>query len=183
MPELTVVAAELAQTARAATRPVVLIDGGSGAGKSTLAALLAPQLGAQLLHLEDMYRGWDDLAGTSERVHTHVLVSEAPGWWGWDWDRARLGAWHPIDPTLPLVLEGSGALSRRNRSAATLGIWIELDAATRQTRALARDGERYAPHWNRWAAQEAAFAARESPAAIADIVLDAASGDLTLRNF
>jgi cytidylate kinase len=183
VPELTGVVDEIAAAARRAARPVVLIDGGSGAGKSTLGALVAPRLGAQLLHLEDMYRGWDDLAGTSEQVYTLVLASATPGWRDWRWDRDEPGEWHPLDPALPLVVEGSGALSKRNRSAATLAIWIELDAITRQTRAIARDGERYAPHWHRWAAQEAAFAAREQPAALADIVLDAGSGDLTLRNF
>jgi hypothetical protein len=48
---------------------------------------------------------------------------------------------------------------------------VELDEATRKRRALARDGEAYAPYWDRWAAQEAAFIAREHPQALADRVV------------
>ena len=182
MPDLTAAAGQLVRIAQTASRPVVLIDGGSGSGKSVLGSLLAPLLGARLLQLEDMYPGWDGLERASADLYELVLTSETPSWRDWDWERSEPVSWHQLDPTSPLVVEGSGALSRRNRSAATLGIWIELDAETRKQRAIARDGDRYAPHWDRWAAQETAFGARERPAELADVVLDAASGGLTLRN-
>jgi hypothetical protein len=80
------------------------------------------------------------------------------------------------------VVEGSGALSARNRAVATFGIWIELDEATRKSRALDRDGDRYAPHWDRWAQQEREFALREHPSELADVIVRGDTGELRVRS-
>ena len=157
---------------RHAGRPVVLIDGGSGSGKTTLAAALAPVLAAQLVRLDDFYPGWDGLESASAAVHHDVLSPVGPGWRRWNWMTDSAAEWHPIDPTLPLVIEGSGCLSHANRERATFGIWVELDASTRKKRALARDGDAYAPYWDRWAAQEQSFGLRECPQRLADVILD-----------
>ncbi|MFT4029693.1 MAG: ATP-binding protein [Protaetiibacter sp.] len=156
---------------REVPRPVVLIDGGSGSGKSTLAGRLAPRLGAQLVRLDDVYPGWDGLEAASAHLVKEVL-GDPPRWRRWDWAAERPAEWHELDPARPLVVEGSGSLSRAARERADLAIWIELDAAERKRRALARDGDGYAPHWERWAAQEAAFRARERPELLADVVID-----------
>jgi hypothetical protein len=169
VPELVTSFDELVARAAAHPRPVVLIDGGSGAGKTSLGRRLAPALGAQLVSLDDIYPGWDGLEAGSAAVVADVLRSGDPGWRGWDWASERPGGWHPLDPVRPLVVEGCGALSRAARRRATLGIWVELDAEERRRRALARDGDAYAPHWDRWARQEAAFAAREHPHLRADV--------------
>jgi gluconate kinase len=160
----------LAARAAAAPRPVVLVDGGSGAGKTSLGRRLAPALGAQLVSLDDIYPGWDGLEAGSAAVVTDVLRSTDPGWRGWDWRDERAAGWHPVDPDRPLVIEGCGALSRAAREHATFGVWVELDAAERKRRALERDGAAYAPHWDRWARQEAAFWAREHPWELADLI-------------
>lgn len=162
---------------RLACRPIVLIDGGSGSGKTTLAAALAPALAAQLVRLEDFYPGWEGLESASAAVCRDVLAPESPGWRRWDWTTGSAAEWHPLDATLPLVIEGSGCLSRANRARATFAVWVELDAPSRKQRALARDGGAYAPHWDRWAAQESRFAKRERPAQLADLVLS--GGDVT----
>jgi hypothetical protein len=160
----------LVELASAAPRPVVLVDGGSGAGKTSLGERLAPALGAQLVSLDSLYPGWDGLEAGSAAVAATVLRSRDPGWTRWDWAAGRPAEWHPVDPGLPLVVEGCGALSRAARARATLGVWVELDAAERRRRALARDGAAYEPYWERWAAQEAAFGAREHPQDLADAV-------------
>jgi predicted kinase len=168
----TVLAAGLLAAARASVRPVVLIDGGSGSGKSTIASALADSLGAQLVSLEDFYPGWRGLESASAAVRATVLAPDAPGFWRWDWARGERADWHPLDPARSIVIEGSGSLSAASRALATLGIWVELDAETRKARALARDGDLYAPWWDIWAEQEATFAAREHPAERADLTLD-----------
>jgi hypothetical protein len=61
--------------ASAALRPVVLLDGRSGTGKTTLAGVLAGRLGAQLVHLDDLYPGWDGLRAASEAVVAEVLAA------------------------------------------------------------------------------------------------------------
>ncbi len=122
---------------------------------------------AQLVRLDDIYPGWDGLEAGSRHVAEFVL-SERPRWQRWDWTAGRPAEWHDLDPTRPIVVEGCGALSRVSRARADWGIWVELDDAARKQRALARDGDAYAPHWERWAAQELAFIARENPQALAD---------------
>jgi len=162
--------ASLVRSISTVPRPVVLIDGRSGSGKSSLADELAPALGAQLVRLDDIYPGWDGLQTGSDHVHEFVLTSH-PRWQAWDWDTDSPGEWRELDASAPLVIEGAGTLSAANRRLATYGIWIEMDATTRKQRALARDGDLYAPHWERWAAQEEAFAASGHPRGRADIEL------------
>jgi len=155
------------------TAPILLIDGRSGSGKSELAtAIIAGWPEAQLLRLDDLYPGWDGLSAGSQHVHDEVLAREAPRWRRWHWLASRPAEWNALDPERPLVIEGSGALSRSNRAFADHAIWVELDDETRKARALARDGELYAPHWDRWAAQEEEFIRRESPKTLADVVVD-----------
>jgi hypothetical protein len=168
----------LGRVLASASRPVVLVDGGSGSGKTTLAGSLVAAFPGPvtLIRLDDIYPGWDGLAAASEHLHDLVLVPLASGllarWRRWDWDADVAAEWHDVDPGLPLIVEGSGALSRANRSLATFAVWVELDAVTRKHRALDRDGEAYRPHWDRWAAQEREFAAREHPIDLADAVFD-----------
>lgn len=150
---------------------MVLIDGRSGAGKTTLAQELAPRLGAQLVSLDDLYPGWDGLEAGSHAVHETVLRAVDPGWRRWDWASAGPAEWHPVDPEQPIVVEGCGALGRANRALATFGIWVELGAAERRNRALERDAY-FGAHWDRWAAQEDRFAAREHSRALADVIVE-----------
>jgi uridine kinase len=152
-------------------QPRVLIDGRSGSGKTEFAALLVDSWpGAQLVRLDDLYPGWGGLEAGSAMVHTQVFGQSR--WQRWDWAADGPAEWHTLDPTRPIVVEGCGALSVQNREVATLGLWVELDDATRKARALARDGASYAAHWNAWAVQEDAFLARERPRERADGIID-----------
>lgn len=153
-------------------RPVVLLDGRSGSGKSVLGGLLAPLLDAQLLSLDELYPGWEGLEAGSAVVHETVLRAVNPGWVRWDWAAEAWAGWHPLDPQRALIVEGCGALSGANRALATFGIWLELDAAERHRRFSERDAGRFDAYWDRWAAQEDAFIAREGPRALADLVID-----------
>jgi uridine kinase len=152
---------------------VLLIDGRSGSGKTELArAIVADYPRAQLVRLDDLYPGWGGLEAGSQTVHDEILRAEYPRWRRWDWITGRHAEWNSLDRDRPLVIEGCGALSRQNRSLASFGIWVALDPALRKSRALARDGESYEPHWNEWAAQEDVFLTRENPAAHADAIVD-----------
>jgi anthranilate synthase component 1/para-aminobenzoate synthetase len=48
---------------------------------------------------------------------------------------------------------------------------MEAPASVRKKRALDRDGETFAPHWDTWAAQEDAMLARERTPERADLVI------------
>ncbi|HWR85363.1 MAG TPA: ATP-binding protein [Rhodoglobus sp.] len=156
----------------------ILIDGRSGSGKSELAAALAPLLRAQLVRLDDLYPGWDGLDEGSAAVPGLLRTGR---WRQWDWATDRPGAARTVDLGHPLIVEGVGALTGASRALADAAIWVELDAGTRKARALARDGETYAPHWERWAAQEDVLLRRERPRELADLVVDGSSAEAALR--
>jgi hypothetical protein len=128
-----------------------------------------PAAWAQLVRLDDLYPGWDGLDAGSAAVPG--ILTEFR-WRAWDWAADRPGVWHDLDPERPIVIEGVGAISRASRLLATRAIWVELDDETRKIRALERDGDAYAPHWDRWAAQELVFIARENPRALADTIVE-----------
>jgi uridine kinase len=163
---------QVVEASHAASPAIILIDGRSGSGKTELASSVAELLEAQLVRLDDLYPGWQGLQAGSKRVRTDVLGRHR--WRRWDWATGALAEEHVVDAGRPLVIEGSGALSRANRAIATLGVWVELDAPTRKARALARDGIGYEAHWDAWAAQEQRFCNREHPELLADIRVDGA---------
>ena len=134
--------------------PAVTIDGYSGSGKSTLAAALASLLpGWQVLHLDDWYPGWDGLAAGSDiarRLAADLRGGRASSYKAWDWEAGETGATIRV-PLAPTIIEGCGAIE----AEADLAIWIaDPGEDERRSRALARDGQTYAPHWWRWAEQD-----------------------------
>ena len=134
--------------------PVVTIDGYSGSGKSTLAAALARLVnGWQVLHLDDWYPGWDGLEAGADiacRIAADLRGGRASSYEAWDWDKGTTGATTRV-PLAPTIIEGCGAIE----AEADLVIWIaDPGEEERRNRALARDGQTYAPHWQRWADQD-----------------------------
>lgn len=158
----------------------MLIDGHSGSGKTTLATELAYTLKAQHVALDAFYPGWGGLEVGSAMVRG-VLDPQNPGYRRWDWKRNQAAEWHKINGKRDVVIEGSGCLSRANRELATFGVWIRLDQVERKRRAVGRDGARFLEHWDRWAAQEQAFFARERPDTLADAIMDGRTGQLLFR--
>ncbi|NVM93615.1 aminodeoxychorismate synthase component I [Arthrobacter wenxiniae] len=172
------------------SRPVIIaVDGRSGAGKTTvaleLAALLRRHRTVSLFHLEDIYPGWDGLAEGVERYVSTVLAPLAQGrtahWTAWDW---ASGDWGPADDAGSrttaaadvVLVEGVGAAHAAARALVDVVVWVEAPAPARRRRALERDGETYAPFWDRWAAQEDELFAGGDVAAAADIVVDGSRG-------
>ena len=160
-PRLSALAGERAPAsphgeAAGATRavPVVTIDGYSGSGKSTLAAALVRLVnGWQVLHLDDWYPGWDGLAAGADiarRIAADLRAGRASSYEAWDWEHGITGATIRV-PLAPTIIEGCGAIE----AEADLSVWIaDPGEEERRTRALARDGQTYAPHWRRWAEQD-----------------------------
>jgi uridine kinase len=142
-------------------RSLVLVDGRSGAGKSEWAKGHQANTGFTLLSLDDFYPGWDGL----DAGHWRVLRQGIEPWARreeamlplWDWKAMAPGGFVQVDPTRGLIIEGCGAVSRFTVAYATDTYWVEADRAERKRRALERDGEMFAPHWERWALQEDRF--------------------------
>jgi len=166
--------------AQAAPNPVILVDGRSGAGKSTLArAVVAawPQRGrVQLVALDSLYPGWDGLDAGVETARASILHPHARGligvWQRWDWDAGAAAEAHAVDPSLPLIVEGSGILTAQTATLSDIRVWLESPENSRRTRALARDGDAYRPHWERWSAQERAHVQHDEPRSLATLRFD-----------
>lgn len=153
---------------------IITLDGRSGAGKTTLADTLKEELTSQghtvtLIHMEDMYQGWNGLAdGARQWSFSATSISQdGPAmWFGWDWEKnEKTGPFTKIyehsDTAVPrsmrsraprhiLLCEGVGAMA----GAADLSIWLEVDEETRKERAIARDGKVMEEHWDMWKEQE-----------------------------
>lgn len=170
----------------------VLIDGRAGSGKSVLAGRTATRIGAQLLALDDLYPGWRGLAAGSATVSRALREG---GYRRYDWASEQFAEWVPFESDAPLVIEGCGAITRENLSAAkrwarkqstkelrgpldepvhelqlVQAIWLEAPEPLRRARALGRDGEIFAPHWREWATQEDAHFELHQPWLLADEV-------------
>lgn len=164
----------------AAANPVVLIDGRSGAGKTSLARMLVdrwPIAGrVQCIALDSIYPGWDGLSDGVERALNGVLRPHGRGYLGewrrWDWQNGREAEIHAVDPSLGVVVEGSGILTPATAGIADVRVWVESAETSRKARALARDGDSYRPHWEQWARQESDHIARDDPRSLATIVVE-----------
>jgi len=158
-----------------ATR-LALVDGPAGAGKTTLANRVGAVLGAQVIHGDDLYEGWEGLDTLWPFVHTHILEPLARGegasFRRWDWVHGRRA--EPIDVPVAdfLVIEGVGVAQTGARGYASLVVFVDAPGEVRLARGLARDGEAMRGHWETWQLVEAALLAREGTRGAADVVID-----------
>ena len=169
-------AAELRRAApRAGRTRVAAIDGRSGAGKTSLAARLRAEVGAPVVTLEDLYGGWDGLERGIDLLVSEVLAPLAAGRAArvprYDWVTATWDAPWVLEPPEVLIVEGVGAGATRAAVYESVLAWMEAPASVRKKRALDRDGETFAPHWDAWAAQEDAMLARERTPERAGVII------------
>ncbi|MGW5260856.1 hypothetical protein ACWEQG_07780 [Microbispora sp. NPDC004025] len=161
--------------ARAAGTRVLAVEGRSGAGKSTLAAAVAAALTAPVVRMDDLYDGWDGLQAGVDALLEWVLRPLGRGdrarWRRYDWARGRYAEWHELPGADTVVIEGVGCGAREAGPYLSGLVWLEAAEEVRRARALARDGEVYAPHWRRWAEQEERYYARHDVRSRAGLVI------------
>jgi hypothetical protein len=156
---------------------VVAVDGPSGAGKTHFTRALAARLpDAHVLHMDDMYPGWDGLDQGVADLHDLVLFQIArgkqAGFRGWDWEHERYAAWHSLPSTRLLLVDGVGSGAGPNAGFESVLIWVEADHDVRFRRGIERDGESYRPYWQRWAAQEEALFLADPVRSRADLIVN-----------
>lgn len=154
-----------------AARRVIALDGPSGSGKTVLATELAAFLRARgaavtVIAMDDLYPGWHGLEAGVTRVVEGVLIPFADGASEvtlrcWDWAHDTEGEWQQVPVTDLLIVEGVGCGARACAPYLDLLAWVDGPEPVRRARALARDGEGYAPYWAMWAEQERRHFRRE----------------------
>ncbi|MFM7013417.1 MAG: AAA family ATPase [Actinomycetota bacterium] len=159
--------------------PIVLIDGRAGSGKSTFADSLQQSLFREgeslprLIHMDDLYEGWDGLALGSDYLNRFILSPLSQGtranWQIWDWAKSQRTDWREFSGGTPLIVEGCGSISARSSEEALIRIWLEASEETRRARWLEREGGD--EMFDSWSAQELDFYAREKTKSLCDIVV------------
>jgi len=164
---------------------VVAVDGRSGSGKTTLARRVTRDLrdggaAVTVLHLDHVYPGWDGLSAASQHLGEQLLPRLRSGltaqYPSWSWVRDRPGPQVEVRPSQVLLVDGVGSGSRASRRWIDLLVWVQAPEPVRHRRAMTRDGDTYAPHWRRWADQEALYLASECPLEHAHVVVTTADG-------
>ncbi|QIM21008.1 hypothetical protein G7075_07460 [Phycicoccus sp. HDW14] len=165
-------------TPRCGQVAVVAVDGPSGSGKTTLAKGIVDVLGCPVVHMDEIFPGWDGLAEAVPLLVNQVLVPLSRGRRGsyrvWDWEADGWGATRHVDPGPVLLVEGCASSVGAAGGYAALRVWLEAPRDERLRRGLARDGEAYQPHWRRWAAQEQALFAADGTRDKADVTFSTA---------
>lgn len=172
----------LAAPARLGATRLVCVDGPAGSGKTTLAARIARETEARgltvmVLHMDDLYDGWDGAVRGFGLLRDHVLARIAGGLEGryrrYDWDTGQYAERHDVPADLDLlVVEGVTCADRGVEPWPSLRIWVETTNSTRLERGIDRDGEALRDRWLDWMRWEREHFAAERTRERADLVVD-----------
>jgi uridine kinase len=163
--------------ARLGRTRLVCVDGPAGSGKTTLAgALLGALPDAAVVHMDDLYRGWDtDFDEVHDRVREQLVAPLRAGrparYPRYDWAAGRFDDWVEVAPPEVLLLEGVGSGSVRLDLHLSLLVWIEVEREERVRRGVERDGVDVLPRWLAWMEHEEAEHARQRTRDRADLLL------------
>jgi uridine kinase len=163
---------------------LVAVDGPSGAGKTQFAGRLAGELGAPVVHTDDLLDGWDDQFTFWDRLEDQVLEPLRHGrtaaYRRYLWHRHEFGgAPVLVDPAPVVLLEGVSSARRRIRPELSLAVFVTAPPDLRLSRALARDGDdsvAFRAYLERWRAGEDRHFAEDETAAHADLIVDGSGG-------
>jgi uridine kinase len=168
--------------ARLGRTRLVSIDGPAGTGKSTLADRFAARAEARglhtlVLHMDDLYDGWDGAVRGFGLLRDHVLKRLADGREGryrrYDWNAGAYAELHVVPVTLDLlIVEGVTSADRDADPWQSLRLWIETSNEIRLARGIDRDGEALRDRWLDWMRWERDHFAAENTRARANVIVD-----------
>jgi uridine kinase len=161
---------------------LISVDGPAGSGKSSLAARLAARAEARglkvlVLHMDDLYDGWDGATRGFGLLRDHVLSRLAEGREGryrrYDWNLGAYAERHVVPVSVDLlIVEGVTAADRGAEPWPSLRIWIETSNDIRLDRGIDRDGEALRDRWLDWMRWERDHFAAENTRERADVIVD-----------
>ncbi len=143
---------------------VIAIDGSAGAGKTTLAHELFLALSLdhsiQVIHLDEVYEGWNDALGSSLTSKLKNLLNQISGGENfilpiYDWSIGAFASEKIISPSEILLIEGVGSAQADVRPWTTATIWLDIPANEGLKRVLDRDGYSIESEMRVWQRKEA----------------------------
>ena len=161
---------------------LISIDGPAGSGKTTLAERFAARaeargLHTRVLHMDDLYDGWDGAVRGFGLLRDHVLKRMADGREGryrrYDWKARAYAELHLVPVTVDLlIVEGVTSCDRDAEPWQSLRVWIETSNEVRLDRGIERDGEALRDQWLEWMRWERDHFAAEHTRQRAQVIVD-----------
>jgi uridine kinase len=158
---------------------LLCVDGPAGSGKTTFAAgvrrAVPRDVSCRVVHLDDVYPGWDGLRAGVAHVAEQVVAAIARGEDGrylrYDWHAGRPGDWVDVPRVDLLVIEGVGSGALAYADLVTTLVWVEADEDVRLARGVARDGAASRELFVRWMADEAPYLVEQGTRDRADVLI------------
>jgi uridine kinase len=162
-------------------KPLVLaIDGPAGSGKSTLASEIARAFAGtysiEVIHLDELYNGWDEALSDELFQKIAKLISaqqagKATDLAIYDWSTAAFSSSREIKSVQLLIVEGVGSANQLLHMSLTTSIWLDIDQSIGLARVLERDGEEIHHEMVKWQKMESEYFARDLTRERADFIL------------
>jgi len=159
----------LAEITRAVDQPIIAIDGPAGAGKTTLASTLSlalsPQMSTTVIHMDELYPGWENALG-DELTKTLTWLTSCHKakkpllYSSFNWIANEFNPPKSHVSTQLLILEGVASAQLPIEESLATSIWLDLDPEIGFRRVIERDGENISLEMKKWlVTQEQHFAA------------------------
>jgi uridine kinase len=149
----------LAEIAHSVEQPIIAIDGPAGAGKTTLASTislaLSPRISTTVIHMDELYPGWESALGeelsntltwltSCHKAKKPLLYSS----FNWEANEFANPKSHPS--THLLILEGVASAQIAIEETLATSIWLDLDPLIGYQRVIDRDGENISREMTQW---------------------------------
>ena len=159
----------LAEIAQGVDQPIIAIDGPAGAGKTTLASTiflaLSPHISTTVIHMDELYPGWqkalgDELTKTLTWLTSCHKAKKPLLYSSFNWVANEFNPPKSHASTELLILEGVASAQIAIEESLATSIWLDLDPEIGFRRVIERDGESISLEMKKWlVTQEQHFAA------------------------
>ena len=153
---------------------LIRIDGPAAAGKTTLAEEIAELVDASVVHMDDLYEGWNGLQqGIAQLLPLVIALStDAPAiYHRFDWATDDYAEAVTVAPAPFVIVEGVGSGTRELDPWSSALVWVDASEETRRRRAAERN-DALSDRWDEWAADENELFAYERTREHADLVME-----------